>query len=137
MSERARIFLSFLTDRTKRFPIPLSDPALFTASPVGQRFIAADSLGLRDATSSLLMVSMFIDLRVSSIPTRVRQPVLLMLAGQDRIVDNRKTDAFFKRLASSDREVIEYDDAHHTLEFEPDPSTYARDLASWLSRVLH
>lgn len=136
INERARIFLSFLANRRKRFPIPLSDPALFTASPEGQAFIAADPLGLHEATAGLLMVSTFIDLRVSRIPRRVKQPVLLMLAGRDRIVDNRKTGAFFERLASSDREVIEYGAAHHTLEFEPDPSRYASDLANWLGRVL-
>ena len=39
--------LGWLTDRRRTFPIPLSDPALFTASPEAQAFIAADPLGLR------------------------------------------------------------------------------------------
>ena len=53
---------------------------------------------------------------------RIRQPALLMLAGQDRIVDNARTLAYFERLASTEREVIEYPEGHHTLEFDPDPS---------------
>jgi alpha-beta hydrolase superfamily lysophospholipase len=55
-----------------------------------------------------------------------------MLAGQDRIVDNSRTLAYFQRLASTDRRVIEYSEGHHTLEFEPDPTQYARDLIDWL-----
>jgi alpha-beta hydrolase superfamily lysophospholipase len=130
--ERLAIALAFLTDRRRTFPIPLSDPALFTASPDGQRFIAADRLSLRAGTAALLAASTFIDRQVRRVPPRVRQPVLLMLAGHDRIVDNARTLAYFHRLASPDKHVIEYPEAHHTLEFEPDPTRYARDLIAWL-----
>ena len=57
-----------------------------------------------------------------------------MLAGQDRIVDNARTLAYFERLASVNREVIEYPEGHHTLEFDPEPSRYALDLVDWLDR---
>ena len=130
--EKLRIARAYLTNRHQTFPIPLADPALFTDSPEGKAFIAADPLGLRLATAGLLAASTILDVRVRRAPPRVRQPVLLMLAGHDRIVDNRKTLAYVDRLASRDRRVIEYPEAHHTLEFEPDPGRYARDLADWL-----
>lgn len=136
LGEKLRIAWAWLTNRRKTFPIPLSEPALFTASPEGQAFIAADRLGLHAGTAGLLAASTFIDAMVRRIPSRVRQPVLLMLAGQDRIVDNDRTRVFFDTLASTRREVIEYPDGHHTLEFEPDPARYARDLAAWLDRQL-
>src|SRR5437588_737897 len=60
-AETVRIAWAFFTNRHKTFPIPLSDPALFTASPEGQQFIAADPLSLRDATAGLLAASTFID----------------------------------------------------------------------------
>jgi acylglycerol lipase len=135
-TERLTIAWSYLTNRKKTFPIPLSDPALFTDSPQGQAFIAADALGLRKATAGLLAASVFIDRMVARAPERIRQPALLMLAGQDRIVDNARTLAFFRRLASADSRVIEYPECHHTLEFEPDPSRYALDLAHWADRNL-
>ena len=131
-AERLRITLAWFLNRRKTFAIPLSDPALFTADPEGRAFIAADPLGLREATAGLLAASTFLDRRVRAIPPRVRQPALLMLAGQDRIVDNVRTLADFGRLASRDRTILEYSEAHHTLEFEPDPSRYARDLIDWL-----
>ena len=134
---RKRIALAYFVARRKRFPIPLSDPALFTSSPEGQAFIAADPLGLRDATAGLLAASTFIDRRVRKAPRRVKSPVLLMLAGQDRIVDNAQTLAYVNALATPDRRVIEYPEAHHTLEFEPDPDRYARDLVAWLDATLH
>lgn len=134
--ERLRIAFAFFTNRLKRFPIPLSDPALFTAHAEGQAYIAADPLSLREATASLLAASRFIDRMVSRSPAKVRQPSLLMLSGHDRIVDNAKTRAYFDTLASPRKELIEYPEGHHTLEFEPDPSRYAHDLIGWLGRAL-
>jgi alpha-beta hydrolase superfamily lysophospholipase len=132
--ERLAIAWAFLTNRRKTFPIPLSDPALFTDNPEGQAFIAADPYSLRQGTAGLLAASFFIDRLVGRAPARARQPALLMLAGRDRIVDNARTLAYFERLASTEREVIEYPEGHHTLEFDPEPSRYALDLVAWLDR---
>lgn len=134
LGERLRIAWAFITNRRKTFPIPLSDPALFTANPEAQTFIANDPLGLRAGTAALLAASTFLDRAVRRIRPRVRQPALLMLAANDRIVDNGKTLGYFLRLASPVKDVIDYPDAHHTLEFEPDPSRYAKDLVDWLNR---
>jgi alpha-beta hydrolase superfamily lysophospholipase len=130
--ERLGIAWAFFTHPRKLFPIPLSDPALFTDSPEGQAFIAADPLGLHHATAGLLAASFFIDHIVARTPPKVRQSALLMQAGRDRIIDNDLTLAFFKKLASADTQVIHYPEGHHTLEFDPDPDLYARDLVAWL-----
>lgn len=131
--ERLGVLMAMLTGRarTRRFPIPLADPALFTAGPAAQSFIAQDPLSLREGTAGLMAASFFLDQRVRRAPGRVRQPVLLMLAGQDRIVNNEMTLQRFERLASPSKTVIEYPESHHTFEFEPDPGKHARDLIGW------
>jgi acylglycerol lipase len=136
LGERSRIAWAYFTNWRRTFPIPLSDPALFTSNPSRQAFIAGDVLGLRQATAGLLAASTLIDRAVARAPAKIRQPALLMLAGQDRIVDNARTRSYFERLASSNRRVIDYPQGHHTLEFEADPSQYARDLCEWLGDVL-
>src|SRR4051812_13106706 len=103
--ERWEIALAYFLHPRKTFPIPLSDPALFTSSREGQTFIAEDPLGLRAATARLLAASAMVDRMVDRVPPRVRQPSLLMLAGRDRIVDNDRTLAYFGRLASERRLV--------------------------------
>jgi acylglycerol lipase len=135
LGERLRIAWAFFTNRRKTFPIPLSDPALFTAHVAGQQFIASDPLSLREATAGLLAASTFIDKKVRRALPRVHQPTLMMLAGHDRIVDNAKTRADFDKIPALDKQIIEYPEGHHTLEFEPDPSKHARDLTAWLDRL--
>ncbi len=136
LGERLRIALAFIINKRKTFAIPLSDPALFTASPVGQAFIANDPLGLHAATAGLLAASTFIDLAVKKMPPLLKQPSLLMLAGEDRIADNDLTLAYFESFVGTDRQVINYPKRHHTLEFEDDPGEYARDLIQWMGRIL-
>jgi acylglycerol lipase len=131
-AERMRIAWAFFTDRRRHFPIPLADPALFTADPEGQSFIATDPMTLRSASASLLAASRFIDRRVRAARSHVHQPALLMLAGEDRIVDNTLTRRYFDGLPSERKRIIEYPEGNHTLEFDPDPSRYALDLADWL-----
>ncbi len=99
LGEKLRIAWSFVTNPRRKFPIPLSDPALFTGSPEGQAFIAADPHGLHEGTAGLLAASFFIDRLVGRAAARIRQPALLMLAGQDRIIDNARILAYFERLA--------------------------------------
>ncbi len=130
--EKLGVALAFLTNPRKTFPIPLSDPALFTENPEGQSFIASDPLGLRLGTAGLLASSRFIDRRVRRSLPKIRQPALLMLAEKDRIINNEQTAEDFDRISSVDRKVIMYPGAHHTLEFEPDPERYALDLITWL-----
>ena len=134
--ERVKIAWALVTNRRKTFPIPLSDPALFTDSPEGQAFIAADPLSLHEATAALLAASVLIDRLVARTPSRIKQSALLMQAGRDRIIDNERTLAFFILLAEGYKEVILYPEGHHTLEFDPDPDQYARDLIAWLDRRL-
>lgn len=118
----------------RRIPIPLDDPALFTASPTWQTFIREDPLTLRQITARFAVESVRLDLYLRFTPRHVTIPVLLLLAGQDRIIDNERTRAFVGKCATSDRTVHEYPDAQHTLEFEPEPHPFLDDLLAWLER---
>lgn len=132
LGQRLGIAWARLVRPSKLFPIPLDDPELFTATPRWQAFIRDDPLSLRKATARLLVASVILDVAARRSVGSVRVPSLLLLAGQDRIIDNDRTKAYFARLASADKKVIEYPQAHHTLEFEPDPTPSFADVAAWL-----
>jgi alpha-beta hydrolase superfamily lysophospholipase len=134
LRQRLGILWSRLTAPRRHFPIPLNDPALFTANPRWQQFLREDPLSLRTATARLLIESVRLDGYLRFVPKHVKVPVLVLLAGRDRIIDNARTRRFVARFASPDRTLIEYPEAHHTLEFEPDPDRFISDLRDWLER---
>lgn len=134
LKERLKIIWARLVSPRRLFPVPLSDPELFTANPPWQQFVRDDPLALRQATARLLIESVRLDGYLRFVPSHVRVPVLLLLAEHDRIIDNARTRRFVQRFASGDRETIEYAGAHHTLEFEPKPERFIGDIRQWLDR---
>jgi alpha-beta hydrolase superfamily lysophospholipase len=132
-SERVVIFLTRLFRPRKLFPIPLSEPELFTANPHWLEFLGHDPLALHQATARLLAHSTRLDIYLRLARRYVKVPVLLMLGGQDRIIDNETTRRFVQRFPTESVQIREYPDAHHTLEFEPDPSVFLGELVAWLA----
>lgn len=119
----------------KLVSIPLNDPTLFTDEPDWQEFIRNDRLLLRQATVGLLQASVELDDEVAMVPQRIDCPALLVLAGKDRIINNDKSRQWFERLQSPQRQIIEYPDARHTLEFEPNRQQIIDDLIEWYATI--
>lgn len=134
LRQRLAIAGSRLYRPTRLFPIPLNDPELFTENPKWLDFLRTDPLALRQATARLLLESVRLDMYLRICPKHVRVPVLLLLAGRDRIINNERTRRYVERFATSDKSIIEYPAAHHTLEFEPEPDKFIDDMLAWLAK---
>lgn len=117
----------------KTAAIPLDDPTLFTDDPRRQAFIREDPLALREATVAFFAASRELTNRAIASPEGITRPVLMMLAGRDRIIDNDAMRKFYERLGTADRTLIEYPNAAHTLEFEPDRDRFIDDLIAWFN----
>jgi alpha-beta hydrolase superfamily lysophospholipase len=121
--------------RRRHVQIPLRWPELFTDTPRWQEFIAKDPLALRSVTWRFAQEDRQLTKFARQSAKFLHLPLLMILAGQDRIVDNSRTRLFFGQLAGPHKTLIEYGAAAHTLEFERDPSAYFADLTNWLART--
>jgi len=121
----------------KLHEIPLSNPALFTANAQMLRFLERDPLKLTRATASFLLASRRLDALIHRLAPQILAPVRLFLAGQDRIIDNAATVALLqpilRPLPAWNAPAQTYPNAHHTLDFEPDPEPFFVDLAAALA----
>ena len=131
---RMRIGRCALTSPTRKFPIPLNDPALFTESESAREFLRTDPLALHEATARMLFQSNALDLYLRRAWKHVTVPTLLLLAEHDRIIDNAKTRRYEGRFPGP-KQVIEYPGAHHTLEFEPEGHPFVKDLLTWMGGI--
>lgn len=120
-----------------KLPIPLNEPELFTSSPQWQEFMRRDELALRQVTIDFLLANLRLTRLIWDQSPQITCPVLEMLAGRDEIIDNVGTWECFDRMASTQRTFIEYPEARHTLEFEPNPNQFIDDLLAWLETVSH
>lgn len=119
--------------RHKNVMLPLNDPKLFTDVAEHQQFIDDDPLALRAVTSGFLNAGRDLDKILRTQATNIRQPTLLMLAGNDRVIDNAQTKARVTQFATKHSTTIEYPNAAHTLEFDSDRDVVIRDLVTWLN----
>jgi len=116
----------------KCVPIPLDDPALFTNAPDWQQFIADDPLALHAVTSSLLNAGRDLDDIIRRQFAKLKLPTLLMLAGNDLIIDNEATLKLVAKLRHSQLTIRHWPGARHTLEFEPNREQIFTEVIDWL-----
>jgi alpha-beta hydrolase superfamily lysophospholipase len=137
---KLRILFSFWRRREAQpeIKIPISDANLFTDNVRWQNWIEQDPYTLRKATARFYWQSRKMDKALNRQVREGGSPVLLQLAGRDEIVNNKKTRKFIEKQVSRkgtrDVEVLMYEDARHTLEFEDNLHEIMRDILDWLDR---
>ena len=113
-------------------PVPLEEASLFTDNPEQINFIENDELRLQQASVSFFWASYCLDKFIKRKGHRLVVPVHLLLAGQDRIIDSEKTRVWFGRCSAPAKELSEFPDSAHTLEFARDNSGFLEAFAGWL-----
>ncbi len=132
-ADKFRVAMAMINDRSRMFEIPLNTASFFTSNPERIKYVEADDLKLLRLTASFLLASRRLDRRARRFDSSTwRGPIHLLLSGRDQIIDNDKTRAWLRGLPIVDRRMTEYPEAEHTIEFEPDPSGFFRDLAAWI-----
>lgn len=120
--------------RHKLVPLPLQDPSLFTGEKSWQEFILDDPLAIHFISSGLLNAGRDLDQMILDGKESITAPTLLLLAGQDQIIDNDATRRLVSEFPLNDFAVKTYTNATHTLEFERNRETITNDLLQWLRR---
>lgn len=114
----------------RRVNLPLHDPQLFTDALHWQQYIRTDPLVLRQVTIRFAWT----DQQLSRYATRwngtIDCPLLLMLTGNDRIIDNPRVSAFIYEKAPHVH-LVEYSKAAHTFDFGPVAKTSHDDIVRW------
>jgi alpha-beta hydrolase superfamily lysophospholipase len=122
--------------QSRRVEIPLRPASLFTDTPRWREYVDRDPLSLRQITVRFARADRRLTKLARGSATFIHTPTLLMLGGRDQIVANRRTRSFLSRTPAVHKTLVEYPNAAHTLEFEPDPQAYFADLADWIGRTI-
>ena len=129
-STRIGIALALLLGGGIRFHVPI-EPDMFTRTPRFLEYIVNDPLRLERVTARFLLASHGLDRRIRARVHELSVPVLLFLAGHDRIIDNRRTRELLERLPAGQLRVRVYDDATHSIQLEQ-TERLVRDVSLFL-----
>lgn len=118
----------FAPERPHKIPI---QPEMFTTTPRLLDFIKNDPLRLRTVSAAFLWQSRGMDRLLDRRGSTPHAPVLIFLAGNDRIIDNDATRRFLARYRDHDLRIIDYPDQTHSIQLDA-PERLVRDIIAWV-----
>ncbi len=132
-TQRIRLALSLPFGGRARVEVPI-EPEMFTRTPRFLHYIQSDPDRLTRVTARFLLASQSLDRRIRAGVHELAVPVLLLLAGHDRIVDNQRTRALLERLPEGRLRVCGYEDSTHSIQFD-DTERLVHDVSTFLDEV--
>jgi len=130
--DKLRIGWAMLSDPHRRFAIPLNDPELFTDDSAWIEWLENDALQLHQATAGFFLASRRMDRTARRLGVAPPVPLHVLLAEDERIIDNAATRRFLREFAWPTVQITTYQGARHTLEFAAGRERYLDDLVNWL-----
>lgn len=100
-----------------RIPIPITAD-MFTRTPRYLEFIKNDDWRLRHATARFFFAGIKLDRVLRRGLPKLDIPVLLFLAGEERIIDNADVRNLLSKLPGDRLVTLTYDDATHSIQFD-------------------
>jgi len=110
-------------------------PEMFTTTPRYLDYIQKDPLRLTHATARFYWQSNRLDAWLDDNIDRLDTPLLLFLAGHDRLIDNAGVIEFLQRARLQSFGIIDYPDQTHSIQFD-DPDGLVEDMDQWLQEAM-
>lgn len=111
--------------------VPIED-RMFTSNEHFLNRIKNDPLRLRYVPACHMLEIARMDDSVKKASRSIRLPVLLMLAGIDRIIDTAFAKRWCRALPSADKTIKIYKNFHHLLTFEEKCEEVMKEISDWI-----
>jgi alpha-beta hydrolase superfamily lysophospholipase len=129
---RLRTIVKALLWPDLELPLPY-DARLVTRDKPTQAWINADPEGRFSVPGKHLLQLLHLSNATKHKAGRVKMPVLMLTAGQDKIVNNVVNRAFYAKLVAPSKKARHFDEAWHDLMFDPLVDEVAEEVVGWMS----
>jgi len=109
------------------------DQSLVTRDEPTRNWIGADPEGRFRVPGKYLLELLKLSNDVKHKAHAVPVPVLMMMSGQDKIVNSKVNLAFFENLDAPQKKLKHFPEAWHDLMFDPQVDEVADEVALWIS----
>ncbi len=106
---------------------------LVTRDPSARQWIEADPQRRFRVPGKMMLELLKLSARVLKQRKSLSIPVLMMTAGQDRIVNNPVNNSFFSRISAPSKKTRHFPEAWHDLMFDPVIDEVADEILQWMS----
>ena len=133
--DRAKIFLQSIFNPSHPVKMPFVSEEL-TRDPDILAKIKADPREHRMASAGLLKDNLLEQAGVMLNISKIRVPVLMLLAGKDMLVDTSFAAELFKKI-KTDKKYIVYPDSLHALTIEKNREEVFGDIIKWINTKIN
>ena len=127
------IGLALVFNPKRHFSVPIA-PEMCTRDMECQKIIEADLLDKHTATARLYWNILKAQRKAKSQGDKIHFPLLMLTAGEDRVVDSLSTGKIFNSLKTKDKELINYPGMRHALSIDLGREKVFGDIFSWIGR---
>ena len=131
VSEKIKIGLSLFPGLSFNVQTPIRVDKMFTDSPDALYYLYNDKLRTFAPRASDFLQARKIDSYILKNSDKVKIPSLVLLAGNDQIVDNAKTKMAFQRFDQKPK-IIEYLNSEHVIFFGHEKNQLTTDIVDFL-----
>lgn len=129
--ERFKMICALLVNPKKHFRIPF-DSSMCTRDEAYRRAMNGDKREHRLATARFIFNMVTAQFRVYLINGKLKIPMLILLAGNDKITDTEAAKRMFKTMKNKDKTLIEYPGMYHSLSVELGRERVFEDIHKWV-----
>lgn len=129
--KKAEAFLNVLIGRRRYYDLPWT-PETFTRDPAAIALLNADPLEVRRVTGQFYYAYLPVAKRAREAAPRLPLPLLVLLPGNDTMIDSDATRAWFDAVPDGRKTLTEYPGYRHALLMELDRRPILDDVAAWI-----
>jgi alpha-beta hydrolase superfamily lysophospholipase len=129
--KKAEAFLNVLVRRRKYYDVPWT-PESFTRDPAVIDMLNADPLEVRRVTGQFYYAYLPVAKRAREAAPRLPLPLLVLLPGNDLMIDSNVTRDWFDLVPDGRKTLREYPGYYHALLLERDRGPILDDVADWI-----
>lgn len=93
----------------------------------------SDERECRIASVRLLFNIIMAQIEAVFIKSKLKTPLLFLIAGEDKLVDDKASVSFFNRLTLKDKKMIQYPKMYHALSIDLEREKVFQDILGWLN----
>ncbi|MEK6567767.1 MAG: lysophospholipase [Candidatus Omnitrophota bacterium] len=127
------VVLALIFNPKRHFPVPIT-PEMCTRDIEYQKIIEVDPLDKHTATARLYWNIFKAQKKVGSLGDKINIPLLVLTAGEDRVVDSLAAREIFNSLRIKDKKLINYPAMRHAISLELEREKVFGDILSWIGR---
>lgn len=126
-----KILFSLLFNPMKKFSVRFNSQ-MCTRDSEYQKMMDSDYREIRVARSKLLFDIAIGEIRAQFLKSKIKIPVLFLLAGQDKMVDSELSKKVLNSLKTKDKQLLLYPDMYHALSIDLDREQVFEDMLKWV-----